>query len=244
MLAGASPATAQAPGGGTAPAYPGNTLTVQQIAPIVAGTTTKVRLSGHAEWGGPTDNLTIPYTLSLYVQNADVDPNCEQSYGGQLQKAINVPTLGAAEAITDWVLSDNVNLTPNVPASGIDWSYDSILFVVTPGVSHVVLCGYQRFIVDDAAWYQLPVNVQQPTCALTRASVRRGTALGIRCNFHGSLTVRLSGARKRTMAVTIGSGGTGKLSTRTLRRGRYRVSSLNAGTLKVRVGKPSTFRVR
>ena len=72
----------------------GIALALEQIAPIVAGTTTKVKLSGHALWNEPTDDLTIPYTLSIYVQNADVDPRCEQSKGSQLQKAINIPTLG------------------------------------------------------------------------------------------------------------------------------------------------------
>jgi hypothetical protein len=96
----ASPAGAQSGTGGTAPAYPGNTLALAQIAPIVAGTTTKVRLSGHAQWNEPTDDLTIPYTLSIYVQNADVDPRAEPSKGAQLQKAINVATLGASETIT------------------------------------------------------------------------------------------------------------------------------------------------
>jgi len=99
-------AGAQTGTGGTAPAYPGNTLALEQIAPIVAGTTTKVRLSGHAQWKEPTDDLTVPYTLSIYVQNADVDPRCEPSKGAQLQKAINVATLGASETITDFVLDD------------------------------------------------------------------------------------------------------------------------------------------
>jgi len=101
--------------GGTAPAYPGNTLALEQIAPIVAGTTTKVRLSGHAQWNEPTDDLTVPYTLSIYVQNADVDPHCETSKGAQLQKAINVSTLGASESITDFVLDDDFNVRPSPP---------------------------------------------------------------------------------------------------------------------------------
>jgi hypothetical protein len=167
MLAAPS-AVAQSGTGGTAPAYPGNTLALEQIAPIVAGTTTKVRLSGHAQWNEPTDDLTIPYTLSIYVQNADVDPRCEPSKGAQLQKAINVATLGASESITDFVLDDDFNVRPSPPNPGIDWAIDSLPFVVTPGVSHVLLCGYQRYVTDDVAWYQLPVTVSQPTCSLAR----------------------------------------------------------------------------
>jgi hypothetical protein len=67
VLAAAAPAAAQSPAGGTAPAYPGNTLKLERSAPVVAGTSIKVKLSGHAEWGKPTDDLTTPFTLSLFV---------------------------------------------------------------------------------------------------------------------------------------------------------------------------------
>jgi hypothetical protein len=41
---------------------------------IVAGTVARVRMSGHADWGGPTDEFTTPYDLYLFVQNPDVEP--------------------------------------------------------------------------------------------------------------------------------------------------------------------------
>jgi hypothetical protein len=240
----ASPAGAQSGTGGTAPAYPGNTLALAQIAPIVAGTTTKVRLSGHAQWNEPTDDLTIPYTLSIYVQNADVDPRCEPSKGAQLQKAINVATLGASETITDFVLDDDFNVRPSPPNPGIDWAIDSLPFVVSPGVSHVLLCGYQRYITDDVAWYQLPVNVAQPTCSFARAVVRRGRALSISCNFTGSLKVSFRrGSRARAKVVKLGGTGKGRVSTASLSAGRYSVS-MTSGRLAVRVAKRRIVRVR
>jgi hypothetical protein len=230
--------------GGTAPAYPRNTLALEQIAPIVAGTTTKVELSGHAQWNEPTDDLTIPYTLSVYVQNADVDPRCETSKSAQLQKAINVATLGASETITDFVLDDDFSVRPAPPNPGIDWSIDSLPFVVTPGVSHVLLCGYQRYVTDDVAWYQLPVTVSQPTCSLASAVVRRGRAIPISCNFTGAVSVRFRrGGRARAKAARVGAGGKGRVSTAGLARGSYRVSIVS-GRVSVRVAKRRTVRVR
>jgi hypothetical protein len=243
-LAGAAPAGAQAPGGGTAPAYPGNTIKVEQLGRIVAGTTVKVRLSGHADWGEPTDETTQNYSLALYVQNADVDPRCEQTKGSQLQKSINIPTLGASETLTDWVINDNFYVNPGPPNPTIDWSIDTLPFIVTPGVRHALLCLYQRYIIDDVAWYQLPVDVDQPACAFGRGTVRRGDSLRISCNFFGTLTVRFRrGSRTRSVTAKIDGNGRGRVSTARLRRGSYRVS-LSVGRMAVGVSKHRTIRVR
>jgi hypothetical protein len=243
-LAAAAPAAAQTGTGGTAPAYPGNTLALEQIAPIVAGTTTKVKLSGHAQWKEATDELTVPYTLSIYVQNADVDPRCEPSKGAQRQKAINVATLGASESISDFVLDDDFSVSPSPPNPGIDWAIESLPFVVSPGVTHALLCGYQSYITDDVAWYQLPVTVAQPTCTLARTIVRRGRAISLSCNFTGALRVRFRrGSRVRAKAVKLGGDGKGRVSTTTLARGSYKVS-ITSGRLSVRVARRATVRVR
>jgi hypothetical protein len=219
----AGPAGAQEPGGGTAPSYPGNTLRLEPLMPIVSGAVVKVRIAGHAEWNEPTDASTIGYTISVYAQNADVHPSCETSYSAQLGKAINIPTLGASEAITDWVVSDTIRVNPEPPNSGIDWSIDSLPFVITPGVRNLLLCAYQRYVIDDAAWYQLPVEVQEPACSV---QPRRGRRLRLRCNVSGRMTLRFKrpGARARTLTATVGSSGVTTLSTRRLRRGTYRVT--------------------
>jgi hypothetical protein len=86
-------------GGWTAPAYPGNTLVLEHDGPIVAGTVVRVRMSGHAEWGEPTDQTTGPYSPSLFVQNPDIEPNCAPSYGSQLQMGINLD-LGGSRTVT------------------------------------------------------------------------------------------------------------------------------------------------
>jgi hypothetical protein len=131
-LLGGGAAAAQQPVGGTA-AYPGNTLRLEHPSPIVAGTVVRVRLAGHAEWNEPTDVSTIPYTMSMYLQNADVDASCSQSYGVQLSKSINLP-LNASLGITGWVLSDDITVNPAIPSSGIDWSIESVPFAIRPGV--------------------------------------------------------------------------------------------------------------
>ena len=114
-----TPAAAHAQTGGTAPSYPGNTLTVEAAGPLVGGRVERVKLSGHAQWNEPTDEATISYSLALYVQNADVDPNCAPSYGAQLQKSINLSGLNASTAISGFVVSENQSVSPTPPAPGV-----------------------------------------------------------------------------------------------------------------------------
>lgn len=239
LAAAAGPAGAQQGSGWTAPAYPGNTMTIQQAETVVAGTVAKVKLSGHAEWNQPTDEFTSPYDVYLYVQNADVTPTCAPSYRSQLQATINL-NLNAADAISGWVVDSDLHAQPAPPASGSDWSSDSLPFSVKPGLAHVVLCGYVRNIIDDVAGFQLPLRVQQPQCRARRGTVRKGVALRLRCNFSGAVTVRLRGAVTRSVPVRL-SDGRATLSTRRLRPGSYRVS-VSAG--ERRLGRAFRVRVR
>jgi hypothetical protein len=239
---GAGPAAAQEPVGRTAPAYPGNTLTLEHDGPIVAGTVARVRISGHAEWGGPTDEFTTPYDLYLFVQNPDVEPNCAPWYGAQLQMGINL-NLSAADSISGWVMEADLHVSPTPPASGVDWAGESVPFSVKPGLGdQVLLCGYQRYIIDDVASYQLPVRVEQPRCRPARAAVRRGRKLRLKCNVSGPMEVRFRGASRRNVSGRLSAeDGTGSVSTRRLKRGRYRVA-VWAGEL--RLGQPFRIRVR
>jgi hypothetical protein len=238
---GAGPASGQEPGGWAAPAYPGNTLTMQHDGAIVAGSVARVRMSGHADWGEPTDELTTPYDLYLYVQNPDVEPACAPSYGSQLQMGINL-NLSATDSISGWVMEGDLHVNPAPPASGIDWSGESVPFSVNPGLDRVLLCGFQRYIIDDVAGFQLPVRVEQPRCRPTRKTVRQGRKLRLRCNVSGAVRVRFRGVRSRTLAARVSrEDGTGAVSTRRVARGRYRVT-VWAGEL--RLGRPFAIRVR
>jgi hypothetical protein len=238
---GAAPAAAQEPGGWTAPSYPGNTMTMAQQGTIVAGTVVRVGMAGHAEWGEPTDETTQHYDLSLFVQNADIEPACGGSYGTQLQMGINID-LNATTSISGWVMQGDIDIVPSPPATGADWSAASLPFVIRPGLERVLLCGYQRYIIDDVAGFQLPVTVEQPSCRAKRGAVRRGRPLRLQCNVSGPVTVRFRGARARNVGSRLSAeDGTGSVPTRRLARGRYRVT-VWAGEL--RLGRTFTVRIR
>lgn len=241
LTLGAGTASAQAPGGGTAPAYPGNTITLSVPGPLVAGTVVTARMSGHAQWPGTTDDLTIPYDLALSVHNADVVPQCAQSYDQELQLNINVG-VNASMSISNFVVDSNLHIAPNPPNAGLDWSGDSLAFSIKPGLDHVLLCGYVRYVTDSVAWYQLPVTVRQPACTAVRSTVKHGSKLELKCNVSGKATVRFVGPRTRTIAVKIPStNGRVKVSTRSLKRGRYRVTVRSNG---LQLGAPFRVRVR
>ena len=113
-------------------------------------------------------------------------------------------------------------------------------FAVKPGLDRVLLCAYQRYIIDDVAGFQLPVRVEQPSCKAASSSVRRGRKLALKCNVSGAITVRFRGPRSRTAQGRLSTrDGSGAVSTRGLKRGRYRVTVFAGG---IQLGK--TFRVR
>jgi hypothetical protein len=140
-------------------------------------------------------------------------------------------------------LSDDITINPAIPSSGIDWSAESVPFAVRPGVSRALLCGYQRYIIDDAAWFQLPVRVVAQACRAVLRTVTRPRKLRIRCNVSGRLTVRLRRAgRTRAQPIRISAkDGTGAIDTHRLPRGSYRVTVLAGDS---QVGRPMRIRIR
>lgn len=241
-VAGSGPAVAaEAPRALTADAYPGNTLRVTHDGPLVAGTIARVKLSGHARWKDPNDTFLSGYGLYLYVQDAEADPSCEPWYGPQLQKSINV-RVNATTASSGFVMDGEQEVTRDPSTLDSDWSTDSAPFAVRPGVRKVLLCAYQRYVIDDVASYQLPVTVQQPRCRPARSSVRRGSKLRLRCNVSGRATVRFRGGSSRTLSTRLSTAkGEGTVSTRSLRPGRYRVTVHAAGR---QIGNRFAVRVR
>jgi hypothetical protein len=238
---GVAPAAAEAPRALTAQAYPGNTIKVAVDEPLVAGTIARVKLSGHAQWKDPNDIFLSDYGLYLYVQDAEADPACEPWYGQQLQKAINV-RVNATTANSGFAMDGEQAVKRDPATLGLDWSTDSAPFTIRPGVRKVLLCAYQRYVIDDVASYQLPAKVQQPRCRPVRSSVRRGSKLRLRCNVSGRATVRFRGDRTRTLGTRLSSAnGNGTVSTRSLRPGRYRVT-VRAGDQQL--GRSFTVRVR
>lgn len=227
---GAATAGAAEPGGATAPAYPGNTLKVE--APggrLVAGSVQTVRLSGHARWNEPGD--TIGYTLSVYVQDADVSDSCAPWRGEQLQKSINLGGLNATSSISGWVVDESLRINPDPARQELDWSGDATPFAVRPGVRRVLVCAYQRYVIDDVASYQLPLRIEQPSCRLLPGAVRRGRAIAVRCNVSGPIEARLArvGSRARTVRFRVGRSGRATVASRALAAGRWRVGFSSRG---------------
>jgi hypothetical protein len=225
----------------TAPAYAGNTLNLSHDGPIVAGTIARVNISGHADWGAPTDDLTTPYDLYMFVQNAESGLECAPWYGEQLQASINLG-LSASSSISGWVMQGDLAISPAPPASGIDWSGETVPFSIKPGLgSKVLLCAYQRYIIDDVATYQLPVRVEQPRCAPKAHAIRRGAKLVLRCNLSGPIRVRFRGPTSRTVKGKVDKKtGLARVPTGGLRPGSYKVDAtvgeLGAGSgMKLRV---------
>lgn len=238
---GAGPAAADAPRALTAQAYPGNTLKVALAKPLVAGTIARVKLSGHAQWKDLNSIFHSDYGLYLYVQDAEADPSCEPWYGQQLQKAINV-RVNATTANSGFVMDGEQAVERDPATLGVDWSTDSAPFTIRPGVRKVLLCAYQRYVIDDVASYRLPAKVQQPRCRPVRSSVRRGSTLRLRCNVSGRASVRFRGERTHTLSTRLSTAnGTGVVSTRSLRPGRYRVT---VRTGDQQLGPAFTVRVR
>lgn len=244
LAAGPAPApavAAEGPRALTAPAYPGNTIAVQRDEPLVAGTIARVRMSGHAHWKDPDgDPFDSGYSLWLYVQDASVDAACEPWFDAQLQKAINIG-INATTASSGFVMQGEQEIAYDASTQDRDWATDSAPFTVRVGVRRVLLCAYQRYIIDDAASYQLPVRVEQPSCRPVRAIVTR--ALRLNCNVSGDATVRFRarGVRRTSRTRLSTANGNGVVSTRRLRPGTYRVS-VRAGD--VALGRSFLIKVR
>jgi hypothetical protein len=106
----------------------------------------------------------------------------------------------------------------------------------------VLLCGFQRFIIDDVAGFQLPVRVEQPGCRAKSRTVRRGRKLALDCNVSGAVMVRFRGAHSRNVPARLSTeDGSGAVSTRGLKKGSYRVTVWSG---ERKLGKRFKVRVR
>jgi hypothetical protein len=209
--------------GATAPTYLGNTLRVSRAKAVVAGTIVRVQLDGHARWRAPTGLASPDYSLWLYAQNADVDGRCEPTVTSQRQKAINIAGLGASETLTDWVVNGTLRVAPKIPESDLDWAIDSLPFVIKPGVRQVLLCGYERALIDDVATYELSLPVAQPTCRLRRTTVGAGGSVPVKCNLSGTVGIQFGSSTQRAVRLRAADG-SGALSTLGTHAGTYQLS--------------------
>ena len=243
--------------GGTAPAYPGNAITLETTGPIVAGQPAKLRIGGTLNFKDQTA-AGGGYWEYISVQNAAVDARCEPSKSAQSSKFINLGDAFDANAGFGFFFDDGRTFKfPDERLSG-PVADESLPFLVKPGMPEVVFCAYFQYVTDDVAWYQLPARVQQPggqepppppgagrpACTVRDARIKRGRRLRLTCrNVTGEIRVRFQrrGARTRTITVRPGSGGGASVSTRRLRRGTYRVTVLSGTTT---IGRRGAVRIR
>ncbi|MEV4423515.1 hypothetical protein AB0L40_26630 [Patulibacter sp. NPDC049589] len=241
VLAAAPAASAADSTGTTSPSYPGNTLKIEAPDAVVGGSIVPgVTLSGVATWNeNPTTDTTTPYAFSLYVQDPSVDPSCSPTYGEQLQKSINVNPNGTNGG-SGFVLQDGLQIAPPAPANVATHSAVTPPFVVKATLKRVLLCAYQRYVTDAVATASVSIPVERASCRLRAGSVRRGSALRVRCNVKGALQVRLTRAGKtRTLKGTVPSSGRKNLSSRSLAKGlysaRFTIAGQPVGSQKLRI---------
>ncbi len=125
-------------------AYPGETLSVSQVGPAVAGQATNFLATGQQT---DVDDYAGGFSLDVFEKDPSVDPTCSPSYWNESQNVISDP----AELhfiIGDW---QGLNTTFSVPFKAV---------FEKPG--RVLICAYSEWLTDTAASAQLTVNVTAP----------------------------------------------------------------------------------
>jgi hypothetical protein len=162
---------------GTDPAYPGSVLHMSVTGPLEPAKVLDIVASG----SNAADSLDIHLDYGLDVILVDVSKlpgPCQQSYNAELTNITNNPDAGRLLTFEDL----------NEGSSG---SFQ-ITLPFTPGGSGTLLvCGYSRYVTDDAAWGSTqvtiaapgthkPVNTTRPRITVTghRLACSRGTWSG------------------------------------------------------------------
>ena len=140
-------------------------------------------------------------------------------------------------------MAGDTEIAPDVPARGLDWSAPSLPFSVRRGVREVLLCAYQRSVIDAVAAFALAVEVVPPACHVGTRSVRRGNRLALDCNVSGTCRCgsRAPGACGPSATRLSTRSGDGRVRTGSLPPGRYTVRFVSGA---VRLDGTTTVRVR
>ncbi len=136
-------ALAAAPAGATG-SYPGETLSLAQSGPAVAGQETTFIATGQQ-----TDVNDYPggFSLEVFAKNTNTDPTCSPSYPGEQQASLTDP-------YEQWIvvgLWQGPGTTFSVP-----FKYNF------PRTGQVILCAYSAYITDTAAAATLVANITSP----------------------------------------------------------------------------------
>ncbi len=198
--------------------------------PLVAGTVVKVHFSGQATWTQTQFNFTpLPYTLSLFVQNADVLSQCASSYSAELQDAINV-NMNASESITGFVMNDSIDIGPPAAPGSEPRTADSLPFGIKPGLPHVLLCAYTRYVSDDVAYDSLRCtwsNRHAGSGPVRQARAQCEVALRLQRSTDAGFT--RPGHRAIVLSATLDQHGHATLQTHALSPGSYRITMSSNG---------------
>jgi hypothetical protein len=149
---------------GTAPDYPGSTLSVAVTGTLQADHAINIVATGsnvaQTQLGGPA----LDFGLDLFVVNPAVLPGpCDASENAELTAVTNVPSGGRLLTFEDL----------NEGASG---PFDISTPFEPGGSGTLQVCAYSVYVTDDAAWAQTDVKIAaalQAPRATVRPRVRR-----------------------------------------------------------------------
>jgi len=137
------------PAGATG-SYPGETLSLSQVGPAVAGQVTHFTASGDQTDVG---DYAGGFNLEVFAKNTDTDPTCSASYPGEQQSSLSDP-------YEQWIVVG-------------EWQGSATTFSVPfqfvfPRTGQVILCAYSAYITDTAAAASLIVNISSGTAPVSR----------------------------------------------------------------------------
>ncbi len=137
------PTVLAAPAGATG-SYPGETLSVAQTGPAVAGQAVNFLATGQQT---DVNDYAGGFSLDVFEKNPTVDPTCAPDYWDESNNAITDPS-ELHFIVGDW---EGLGTTFSVPFKAV---------FTQPGA--VLLCAYSTWITDTAASAQLTVDVASP----------------------------------------------------------------------------------
>jgi hypothetical protein len=143
------PAALPGPAGATG-SYPGETLSVAQSGPAVAGQAVNFLATGQQT---DVNDYAGGFSLDVFEKNPNVDPTCAPDYWDETNNAVTDPS-ELHFIVGDW---EGLGTTFSVPFKAV---FDQ------PGP--VLLCAYSTWITDTAASATLTVNVTSATPTVTK----------------------------------------------------------------------------
>ena len=135
---------------GATGSYPGETLSLAQSGPAIAGQVTHFVATGQQT---DVNDYAGGFSLEVFAKNTDVDPTCSASYPGEQQASTNDP-------YEQWIVIGS--------SEGSDASFSVPFQFVFPRTGQVILCAYSAYITDTAAAASLVVNITSASAPPTK----------------------------------------------------------------------------